>query len=271
MKLRRIAAATVIAVGGTLFGGPPAPAAAAVSGADIHYYSTTVSGSFGQHLNATVMCPAGENVVSLGASGGATINSLRPTPNFDGATVVAVLVYATSVKVIAGCVPAPSVANVTRIELRIHDTTPGFRDGIQRCPAGMYGFGGGGGFSSGDSNGMSANLVTADGTGWEYAGDAVNRFDSTQVDVQCAPDDGSTFLVSGGVAGDGQFHVADAVCPSPYFVLSGGAYIANPDGSPSDSGFITESEITHGYDWVWQVDGVAPPGGKVVAVARCTL
>ncbi len=270
MKVSRIAAATVVAVGGMLFAGPIAPAAAAVSGGQIHYVSATVSGTFGQHLSATVFCPAGQNVVSLGATG-TTITSLRPTGNWDGATATALVSYGTSVKVIAGCVPSAEVAGVTHIELRVHDTTPGFRDAIQRCPAGMYGFGGGGGFSDGDSNGMSANLVTADGKGWEYAGDAVNSSDVTDVDVQCAPDNGSTFLVSGGVAGDGQFHVADASCPAGYFVLSGGAYIANPDGSPSDSGFITESEIAFGPTWAWQVDGVAPVGGKVVAVARCTL
>ncbi len=268
MKLRGIAAVMVIAAG-TLFVGPAAPATAAVDGNLIDYASKTVSGSFGQHLSTTVMCRnAGWKVVSIGATG-TTLTSLRPTPAFDGATVTALVSFGPSVTVIVGCVDPSKVANVLHIEVRIYNNTSGFRDAVERCPAGMIGLGGGGGFSGGDSNGMSADLVTADGRGWEYAGDVINSSESTQLDMQCAPDDGSTFMVSDGIASTGFFQTVRAQCPAPYFAFAGGAYAANPDGSPASGGFFTESRLVNGTT-AWEVTGAVPAGGKLVAVTRCT-
>jgi hypothetical protein len=268
MKLFRTAAVMVAAAAGTVFVGPTAPAAAAVSGERIQYVGATATGTFGQHLNVTAMCVSGRKVVSLGAFG-TTITSLRPTPNLDGATVTAIVAFGSSVTVIAGCVDPADVAGVLHVELRIHGKVGGFRDGVQRCPAAMYAFGGGGGFTSADSNGMSADVVTSDGTGWEYAGMAFHSDDSTEVDLQCLPNDGTTFLVSAGVAGTGLLQTVRAVCPAPYFAYSGGAYTANPDGSPAANGFVIESQPTNGA--TWEVTGAAPAGGKVVAVTRCTL
>jgi len=268
MKLQRIAAVMVVAAG-TLFVGSTAPAAAAIDGNLFDFVSKTVSGSFGQHLSVTVMCRnAGWKVVAIGATG-ATLTSMRPTPAFDGAIVTALVSVGPSVTATIGCVEPAEVANALHIEVRIRDHASGFRDAVERCPAGMIGFGGGGGFSGGDSNYLSADLVTADGRGWEFGGNVVNSGESTQLDLFCAPDDGSTFIVSGGVASTGFFQTVRAQCPAGYWAFAGGAYAANPDGSPNGNGFFTESQLVNGTT-AWEVTGAAPAGGKLVAVTRCT-
>jgi hypothetical protein len=158
---------------------------------------------------------------------------------------------------------------VTRTTLNVHVRTSGLREAIQRCPAGMFAFGGGGTLSpSGISSNMDANTMTADGTGWEFSGIVVNTGDATQVTTQCAPDDGTTLQVSAGVAGqNGTLVTARAVCPGNMYALSGGAYLANPDGTEADGTIVWSDMETEGS---WKVIGTAPVGGKVVALVRCT-
>jgi hypothetical protein len=272
MKLRHIAAVVVLAAG-TLAGGSSAPAVAAIDGMRIDYnFNTSADGSFGQHLSVTVMCRLpGWRVVEIGAAG-TSLTSMRPTPAFDGAVVTALVSFGPHVTATIGCVDGAQLADVLHVEVRTFGLVGGFRDSVERCPAGMIGFGGGGGFSGGDSNVVHADLVTADGRGWEFAGDAPHASDSTQLDMYCAPDDGSTFIVSGGVASTGFQQTVRAQCPAGYHAFAGGAYAAKPDGSPvtdPEQGFFTESQLTN-LTTAWEVTGSAPPGGKVVAVTRCT-
>lgn len=275
MRLRRAAAAMLALVGGGVVAVmPAAPAAAEVNPTDIVRVVNTVSEPAGTHPSVTAYCPAGMQVISVGGNvfytespGDTYITSMRPTPNYDGGTVSGMLTVAGRITTIIECAPFAELAGVTRVTVRENRITPGFRDLVQRCPAGMYGFGGGGGFVFGASQ-MSADLATADGTGWEYAGTVINRNDSTQLDLQCAPDTGLTFQTSSGADGQGNQILFDAVsCPAPYRVLSGGAYLANPNGSPA-MGQI-EASYASASGSFWFVAATAPVGGKVVAVARC--
>ncbi len=100
--------------------------------------------------------------------------------------------------------------------------------------------------------------------------DGAQLAESTQLDLYCAPDDGSTFMVSGGVASTGLLRTVRAQCPAGYWAFAGGAYAANPDGSPASGGFFTESQPANGTT-AWEVTGSVPAGGKLVAVTRCTL
>jgi hypothetical protein len=268
MNLRRIATVMLIATGGVLVAVPASPTAASVSGIHVHLFGSTVSGVSGQKVRATVLCPATWKVVSVGASGN-RISSILPLPNFNGVTATGVIWTGPTMTVEAGCAPESELQGVRRLSLRNHETTPGLRSDIQRCPAGMFAFGGGGEFApSGEANDMDANTMTADGTGWLYAGNVVNRGDSTQVVTQCAPDTGGTFQTSAAMPGqEGVFQYVVAQCPAPFSALSGGAYLANPDGSVADA-LIVRSDSTGAG---WQVQGTAPIGGKVVALVRCTL
>lgn len=268
MRLGRVAAAIVVASCGTLLVGPIAPARAAVDGSRIGYFQSTVTGSINQRLTVTAMCPAGQKVVSLGAFG-THITSLRPTTNFDGAVASGVATNGTSLSAVAGCVRAEVVQDVTQITLRVRSRTVGLRQDVQSCPAGRFAFGGGGGFTGSPSGGMSVSRVTPDGRGWAFAGFVDVASATTEIDVQCAPDDGTTFLVTATAFSSGAgFKTAEAVCPEPYFAFSGGAQVLGSNGTPADFPIV---ESQPGSRASWRVTGIPPAGGSIVAVARCIL
>jgi hypothetical protein len=284
-KLISLALASAMAVAATLIGLPASPASAAPSVSSVVEVVGNFPVSASSEIRGTLNCPAGYRLVGAGGGHGGAITvftALTPTADNTGATMVAKLIELAPdpnqnrVHLEIMCAPADQFADVITVKTNDHRARPGiFSQGISRCPAGYFAFGGGGYFSAGafDVQGAassnSTNSPSADGTAWTFAGVAPPGVRTALVTItQCAPRTGHDFLVQfGNVSTNGNDETVSFVdCPSGYRAIAGGFYASNPDGSVATPASAEDSSPVGGR---WFVLGFTPPNTKLVALAQC--
>jgi hypothetical protein len=279
----------VTASAGVLFGLPPSVASAAPVASSTVVVSHEFDSDASDHLGGTVLCPAGYRMVGSGVATGeigfSAVTAMAPTGDFSGATFVTNRISLPrdtrrTATLYVRCAPAEQFADVIVVQTNDHRVTAGvFSEGISRCPAGYFGFGGGGYYLSfstglmGAAASNSTNAPSADGSAWTYAGVAPQGASVQVTIIQCAPRTGRDFLVQFGNESHSRFRAttSSVSCPSGYTAISGGFYVSNSDGSVSsnaDEAVSAESTNTPGS---WFATGLAPIGTKVVALAQCLL
>jgi hypothetical protein len=150
--------------------------------------------------------------------------------------------------------------------------------GVVYCPPGMRAFGGGGynvkpfGGISIDAREMTSNTVSADGTGWTFRARTLNAIDRVVIRTRCAPLRGSRVAqASVTFTNLAQYQLnVFAACPAGYTALSGGVYLANPDGTEAD-GWIDHSIQVSGNRWYVNGGSGQVLGKRLVALEQCIL
>ena len=284
-RLLYVVLAGIAAVAGL----PASPASAAPAGSSV----TTVSGTFETTVNGpitgTVNCPGGYRMVGSGGTslfgGDVEFTALAPTTDFTGARFVAKVVeppldgHPAAMLVVAYCAPAAQFADVVTVRTNDHRFRPGqFSEGIGRCPAGYYAFGGGGYYSSGGSGFLgaassnSSNSPSADGTAWVYSGTMPSSANEQVTIIQCAPRSGRDVVVQFGNLAPNPFNEISSFvdCPSGYTAIAGGFYASNSDGSVVNGAAVTDSQ-QGGRPGRWFVLGFTQANTKLVALAQCVI
>ncbi|MFC4114472.1 hypothetical protein [Nonomuraea zeae] len=193
-------------------------------------------------VSGDVSCPAGQRMVSSGASNG-SITSLTPLPDFTGVSASGIILSSAAnyLQVVVGCLPVGQIAGVTvRSETFVPDEK-GAASGVVPCPAGTHAFGGGGyfrtaqNFPSTRSRPLVSNTVSADGTGWTFKASSLTS-ERLVITTQCAPLPGS-YVAQAHVVIPGPEAIRREVytdCKSGYSMLSGGVYLSKPDGTEQE-------------------------------------
>jgi hypothetical protein len=284
-RLFAFALAGIAGMAGT-FIGLPASAAPAASN------TLVVSGEFtpngAAHYGGTVHCPAGYRMVGSGARadgrlGLDAISALIPTADFTGATLfVNNITQPQDPERVATldvtCAPASQFSDVIVVQTNDHGIRPGtFSEGISRCPAGYFGFGGGGAYFAngtgivGAAASNTTNAPSADGSAWTYAGVAPAGATMQEVIIQCAPRTGHDFLVQFGPVATSSLlpTIGVVTCPTGYTAIAGGFYVSNLNGSVSAVGNVQRSSLRGSPDTWIAIGWISIDTTKMVALAQC--
>jgi hypothetical protein len=284
-KLLRMLLLLGVAAAAILFASPTTPAAAAVNPQGYFVKHETKQGVPGQIVTASVTCPLGMTVVALGGGSSGTIRAqwasavAAPYPNT--ANVMAQIAPGgTFVQASAGCLAASALGTGTTIVSgEFASRGDSLRTGTVRCPAGMYGFGGGGFFltSAGQLStnpvGMSANTPTPPGDGWFFASTNPVASDRLIVTTRCAPKTGRDRIVRSEGSAQDPAPGLYANCPAGFTALSGGVALRRPELTPAPGtiAFTVPAEFTGGTGfrrWFASAQsGVV--GSRVVVTAQC--
>ena len=203
-----------------------------------------------------------------------------PNPSFTGATAIGRNQLGGGyLQITVGCVPAYQMSEVVVPPDQYQDDVgAGYRRGMAPCPSGMRAFGGGGfiakrdsGVISPDSQAMTSNAVSADGTGWTFGAYTTTATDRVIIRTQCAPLRGSYVSQTHAMTG---YHLNAFVygqCAPGYVALSGGVYLSKPNGREVVSGYVTWT--FNAGPTRWYVSGASQEGStytdKLVALAQC--
>lgn len=269
---------------------PAAARAAAVTPGGIQYVHSTLHGTPGGRVLATVACPAGTFVVMAAASGNGGLDSLTPLrgartsdriSNFTSVGMTAGFSptqapASATMDVVAGCAPAAQLAGATSVTTKVRVSSTGFTEAIASCPAGLRAFGGGGHFIGPDNrystreSAMYSNSVTHDGTGWYFRGWSISTLNSLVVTTSCAPLTGS-YIASKRVTFTPFDTIAFTQCAFGYFALSGGEQMLSTDGG-TGLDVVGSIQFSVPTDNGWYVDGASGGGPHHLvldALAQC--
>jgi hypothetical protein len=289
-KLFQLALAGTAAATAAVIGLPATPALAAPVGSSVISASRTfVSDSNGRTITGTVNCPSGYRMVG---SGGASIfnadivfTAMAPTSDFTGARFVATVIqppldgHEAAMQLIVYCAPVAQFTDVIVVQTSDHRARPGqFFEGIGRCPAGYYAFGGGGYFSVsgsgflGAAGSNSTNGPSADGNAWTFSGIVPSSANEQVTLIECAPRTGRDFVVQFGDVVTNPFREATSFvdCPAGYTAVSGGFYASNLDGSVVNGASVKQTDRGGGTGR-WFIAGFTQANTKLVALAQCVI
>ncbi|SHN20594.1 hypothetical protein [Cryptosporangium aurantiacum] len=247
MKVTRLLAVLTLAVA-ALVALPASPASAAIPGLhDLDVAAAT--GAPVRQLAGNVQCPAGEALLSIGASNATLTGVGHSVTGGRVARAVGAPLHPSPTNhlfIQATCAPfaqvPPGTATATATAPASSST---LRTATARCLPGEVAYGGGGYLVANQPTNppsvggirMVGSIATADGTGWKVTVHTSVPTDRLVVRALCARLPGSIQAPAAvHLRGASQIASGYQSCPSGMQPLSGGAYIENQVGGDSATG-----------------------------------